>query len=106
MIKIFTILLQTKDYEFIEELPSVDGDEKYLMQEDEETFRLLSDFSSTEYLLTTSDDMPDLIKELDLLLDQIEDAQALEHVKEIKELAKKCHDLKGSFLIITPFEVD
>ncbi|CAM3583852.1 MULTISPECIES: hypothetical protein [Saccharibacillus] len=102
----FTTLLQTKDYEVIEEIPSVDGDEKYLIQEDNETFHLLSDFSSVEYLLTTSEDMPDLIKELDLLLGQVQSIESLEHLRRIKQLAKKCKNLKGSFLIITPFEVE
>ncbi|CAM3583933.1 MULTISPECIES: hypothetical protein [Saccharibacillus] len=99
----FITLLQTKDFEVIEELSSVTGNEKYLIQEeDSENFPLLSELSNCEYLLTKSERIPYLIRELDLLLDQVQDIQSLEHLRNIKELAKKCEDLKGSVLIITP----
>ena len=103
----FTTLLQTKDYEVIEEIPSVTGNEKYLIQDmDDENFPFLSELSNCEYLLVISARIPDLMRELDLLLNQVQDIQSLEHLRNIKELAKKCKDLEGSFLFITPFEVD
>ncbi|WP_172195650.1 hypothetical protein [Saccharibacillus qingshengii] len=103
----FTILLQVENYKVIEELTSVEGDEEYLIQEeDSENFPLLSELSNCEYLLVISEWIPYLMRELDLLLDQVQDIQSLEHLRNIKELAEKCKDLEGIFLFITPFEVD
>ncbi|MCQ4087546.1 hypothetical protein [Saccharibacillus sp. JS10] len=103
----FTILLQAENYEVIEELSSIEGDEEYLIQEvDSEKFPLLSGLSTTEYLPVISEWMPYLMRELDFLIDQVQDIRSLEHLKKIKELAKKCKELEGSFLFITPFELD
>ncbi|MCQ4087551.1 hypothetical protein [Saccharibacillus sp. JS10] len=103
----FTVLLQGMNSEVIEELPSVEGDEDYLMQDmDDENFPFLSELSDTEYLLVISARTPGLIRELDSLLNQVQDIQSLEHLRKIKELAKRCKELEGSFLFITPFELD
>lgn len=100
----FTIIFRTKDSEVIEILPSVDGDEKYLVQEAVKYTTLKDSFDDSPSALN-DECMNSFMAELDLLSDEVEKRESLEHIKKIKKLAEKCKVLKGSHLIITPFDI-
>ncbi|CAM4107488.1 hypothetical protein [Saccharibacillus endophyticus] len=102
--EIFDIIFQSKKFETIEILLSVEEDENYLIQNDDR-FVILNDLSDSSPSALNAEDMDDFIAELNLLSNQIEEAESLEHLEKIKILAQKCKELKGSHLVLTPFSI-
>ncbi|SIO13526.1 hypothetical protein SAMN05444166_2639 [Singulisphaera sp. GP187] len=97
-----TIILENQEGDVLAKT-AAPGNEEYLCQDDP-SFPLLFQFSTSSYDCFAATDMPELIRELKRLQSILNDELSIKCIDYVVELAGMCHSLPGSTLTFTPFE--
>ncbi|WP_411342709.1 hypothetical protein ACE3MZ_13670 [Paenibacillus sp. WLX1005] len=99
----FTVILESVDNERLDSVGQ-EGNAEYLPQDDEYVFKMLGDLATCAYDVFGSNDMKELLIELEQLKSRLFDFYQINHIEEIIQLAERCQTIEHSRLIFTPFE--
>lgn len=97
-----TIILENEQNQILKKISASDNREYLLKSLSTETYPILSELSDSDNEMVTSDQMPQLIQELNNLKLTVKPEQA-QHIDEVIQLAKVSESNKNYFLIFTPF---
>ena len=97
-----TIILENGKNQIIEKIGSSDNRDYFLKPLNTETYPTLSEISDSDNEIVISEQMPQLIRELENLKLSLNEAQR-KQLDEVIRLSRICETNEDYFLIFTPF---
>lgn len=97
-----TIILENEKGEKIKSIFNEDNGKYLFTIEDHKNFPIMSEFADCDNEMVLSKDIPQLIKELRFLKNNLNEKDS-QHINQIIELAEKVKENKEYYLIFTPF---
>lgn len=98
-----TIILENDRNEILAKIGEPDNRNILLRHTDDDAYKILSEISDCDYEIVLSEDMSQLVSELESIKSELTEKQ-ISHVNEIIKLAKIAQNRNGYALTFTPFE--
>jgi hypothetical protein len=98
-----TIILENDKNEVLAKIGEPDNRSILLRHTDDDAYKILSEISECDYEIVLSEDVSQLITELESIKPELTEKQTF-HVNEIIKLAKIAQNKNGYALTFTPFE--